>query len=220
MTAPQDSPWAGLRVAVVGDGDPAARPLREFLRSIAVVEKRWPPIDVVTLLRRPVSSFISVYGADDQVAGAAHVLHARPYPCEQPPFSFAIPDDGRVAWEVALIAVAREWRRSATGGVVLDGLMKGIHRLQVERNGTHLYTLCELWMFHVLTDGYAKLSGRPVSEGKHYWCGTALCPGPHCQLTYVCEIDLHQSEERLQAERPDFWEYVQSPNWSALKDRQ
>jgi hypothetical protein len=180
---------------------------KAFLFEVAVREKHWPADEVRTLLDR--DSILVAAFDEYRVAGAAQILYERPFPCERPPFSFQMPDDGRRPCEVSLIAVAREYRRSASHSAsVVDALVKGLYGIHANRGGTHIYTLCEDWTFSVLTDAYAKIPGRKVSPGFHYWCGTTACPGPHCQPTSVCELDMREAEKRWAAERPNFWAYV------------
>jgi len=189
-------------------GDVAARPVREFLFRVGIEEKHWPADEVRALLDRD-SVLVGVF-AGSRFAGAAQILYERPYPCECPPFLFCIPDGGRVPCEVTFIAVDPQHRRSAGdhGVAALDALVKGLYRYHRDEGGTHIYTLCEQWTFNVLTRGYVKINGRLASDGMHYWCGTAICPGPDCQPTSVCELDMRESEKTWQAERPDFWEYL------------
>lgn len=180
-----------------------------LLREIGVREKRWPEHEVDNMLQEESATLIGVFD-EDKCVGATQLTYQHPFPCESGPFGFTVPQDGRIACEVTLIGVDRAYRRQSGdfGTGALDALVKGLYRHHLTGGGTHIYSLCEDWTFNVLTAGYVGIVGRKVTEGHHYWCGTAVCPGPDCQLTYVCELDMRASEHNWATNRPEFWDYL------------
>ena len=180
----------------------------DLLWLIGIKEKKWARADVSRIIEAE-GQFIGVF-VEGTCVGAAKVTYKHPYECERAPFSFAIPEDGRVPCEVDLLGVDASHRRSLgdMGADVLDALVKGLYRLHRDHGGTHIYALCEIWTYRVLTTGYVGIVGQTVGEGKHYMCGTAICPSPDCQLTYVCELDMRASEANWAQNRPSFWTYL------------
>lgn len=184
------------------------RAAQVLLFQVGVEEKNWPVMELARLLTRK-SRLVAVY-LKEECVGAAIIVYRHPFPCEKPPFAFGVPKDGRVACEVALIAVSKKHRRrSGDGGAaVLDALVKGLYRVHLASGGTHIYSLCEEWTFRILTDGYVGIVGRTIGDGVHYWCGTDDCPSNKCQVTYVCELDMRASETHWRQDRPEFWAYL------------
>ena len=89
--------------------------------------------------------------------------------------------------------------------MVLDALVKGIY--YACGDFTDIYELFEDWTITIF-EQFVGLNVERLAPGKHYWCGTAACPGPECQLTYPCRIRRRDNEARWRQERPMFWEYL------------
>lgn len=184
---------------------------RRLLYDIGVNEKHWPPAghDSVEEMLSVPAVVIGVFDEVGQCLGAAKVTYHQPFRCELPPFDYSEPQEGRVSCFVELIAVRADCRRKPSkSAAVLDALVKGLYCYHRDNTGSHILALCEEWTFNILTTAYVGIVGRKVGEGVHYWCGTAVCPGPDCQPTYVCELDMRASEENWVEKRPEFWAYL------------
>ena len=188
----------------------ALRAVQAFLFQVAVAEKNWPVMDVARMLCRT-GQLIGVFVDGICVAGT-QIIYQRPFPAEEPPFNHHIPRDRRKLCEITLIAVSMAHRRKVSDGglAALDAIIKGCYWTHRHHRGTHLLSVCEDWTFQLLSDAYIKTVAKKISEGFHYWCGIDSCPSPECKLTFVCEFDLNLSALRWQAERPDFWAYINS----------